>query len=436
MKNMRKVLCSLLALGTFMMAFAQEDSYIKPAILTVNFTGIDFKTPASLRGNPLSPTYSDFSLKNVWTGLGVSYLKGVSKQIDFVGSVNGAFVYYPFRNESKNVTRTRHLLLDVDAGLNIKMLSDKHPLVPFLNVGVGTFNYDTVAGYHIPVGVGLQYNIQHKVYILLNAQYRLPLTKQANYNFFYSLGVGIPLIRGKKVQPEKIAPKESLTEVVTPSKPVITVKPVVLDTDGDGILDDVDKCPTIPGIAKYQGCPIPDTDGDGVNDEEDRCPTVPGVAKYLGCPIPDTDGDGVNDEMDKCPTVFGPASNNGCPLKVVTAEMAKKVEIAAKEIYFETGKAILLPKSYSKLDEVVAIMKANETIKIEADGHTDNVGLTEKNQLLSEDRAAAVVKYFASKGIAVDRLTSKGFGPSMPIDTNATPAGRAKNRRVELKIRD
>jgi outer membrane protein OmpA-like peptidoglycan-associated protein len=210
----------------------------------------------------------------------------------------------------------------------------------------------------------------------------------------------------------------------------------VLDTDGDGIMDDVDKCPTVPGIAKYKGCPIPDTDKDGINDEEDRCPTVPGVARYQGCPIPDTDGDGVNDELDKCPTVPGPASNNGCPVKVVTKEMSKKVEMAAKEIYFETGKDILLPKSYPKLDAVIAIMKENETVKIEIDGHTDNVGKAEHNQLLSENRANAVVKYFVSKGINAERLVGKGFGQTVPIDTNATPAGRAKNRRVEMKISD
>jgi hypothetical protein len=57
---------------------------------------------------------------------------------------------------------------------------------------------------------------------------------------------------------------------------------------------------TVPGLAKYEGCPIPDTDKDAINDEEDKCPTVAGVARYNGCPVPDTDGDGVNDEEDKC----------------------------------------------------------------------------------------------------------------------------------------
>ena len=85
------------------------------------------------------------------------------------------------------------------------------------------------------------------------------------------------------------------------------------DTDNDGINDENDKCLTVAGILKYDGCPIPDTDGDGVNDEVDKCITVAGLAKYAGCPIPDTDGDGLNDENDKCPTVAGMALYDGCP---------------------------------------------------------------------------------------------------------------------------
>ncbi|HZV44608.1 MAG TPA: OmpA family protein [Saprospiraceae bacterium] len=87
------------------------------------------------------------------------------------------------------------------------------------------------------------------------------------------------------------------------------------DTDVDGMNDEVDKCPKVAGLAKYNGCPIPDTDTDGINDEQDKCPTVAGLAKYNGCPVPDTDSDGVNDEQDKCPSVAGTAKMMGCPDK-------------------------------------------------------------------------------------------------------------------------
>src|SRR6185503_6661878 len=84
---------------------------------------------------------------------------------------------------------------------------------------------------------------------------------------------------------------------VTTMRATTTV--VVLDSDGDGINDDVDKCPTVFGLAKYDGCPIPDSDGDGIDDEKDKCPTVAGLAKYDGCPAPDRDNDGINDDEDK-----------------------------------------------------------------------------------------------------------------------------------------
>jgi outer membrane protein OmpA-like peptidoglycan-associated protein len=86
------------------------------------------------------------------------------------------------------------------------------------------------------------------------------------------------------------------------------------DTDNDGVNDEMDKCVTVPGLPKYAGCPIPDSDNDGINDEQDKCPKVAGLAKYGGCPIPDTDNDGINDEVDKCPKVAGLAKYNGCPI--------------------------------------------------------------------------------------------------------------------------
>jgi outer membrane protein OmpA-like peptidoglycan-associated protein len=206
------------------------------------------------------------------------------------------------------------------------------------------------------------------------------------------------------------------------------------DTDGDGINDEEDKCPTVAGVARYQGCPIPDTDGDGINDEEDKCPTVAGLARYHGCPIPDTDGDGVNDEEDKCPTVAGPASNFGCPL--IEKKIIEKVNLAAKNIFFATGSAKLLAKSYGPLNGVVKILKDNPTFNVDIEGHTDIRGSADKNRTLSQNRANAVLNYLKSKGIDEKRLTAKGFGPDKPIASNKTAAGMAKNRRVEMHLRN
>ena len=206
------------------------------------------------------------------------------------------------------------------------------------------------------------------------------------------------------------------------------------DRDGDGIADIDDKCPDVFGIARYQGCPIPDTDGDGVNDELDKCPTVAGIARYQGCPIPDTDGDGVNDEEDKCINEKGPASNFGCP--VINEEIIKKVNRAAQNVFFETAKSKLLPKSLVSLNTVVTILNENPTYKVQIDGHTDDVGKDEYNHNLSHERAASVKAYLVSKGIAETRLNSTGYGETKPVADNKTAVGRAKNRRVEMTLRN
>ena len=206
------------------------------------------------------------------------------------------------------------------------------------------------------------------------------------------------------------------------------------DKDGDGIADIDDKCPDVAGFTRYQGCPIPDADADGVDDEQDKCPTVAGTTRYQGCPVTDTDGDGINDEDDKCVTQKGDAANYGCP--PISEDILNRVKLAAKNIFFKTGKAELLQKSFASLNEVVKILKDNPTYKIQINGHTDNTGDVLMNQSLSEARAAAVRNYITEKGIDESRLFSTGYGEINPIADNNTVSGRTENRRVEMIIRN
>jgi len=96
----------------------------------------------------------------------------------------------------------------------------------------------------------------------------------------------------------------------------------------------------------------------------------------------------------------------------------------------------LMPKSYKSLNNVVAILKADESLFLDIDGHTDASGADDKNQVLSENRAKAVKDYLISKGIAESRLTFTGYGDAKPVADNATAAGRAKNRRTEMTARN
>jgi outer membrane protein OmpA-like peptidoglycan-associated protein len=225
------------------------------------------------------------------------------------------------------------------------------------------------------------------------------------------------------------------------------------DTDGDGFNDEVDKCPTVAGIEKYGGCPIPDTDKDGINDEQDKCPTVAGLAKYNGCPIPDTDGDGINDEEDKCPSVAGLAKYNGCPIPDTdgdgindeedrcpdiagVAEMmgCPAIDYQAHEVLFQSGKSALLPSGKKELDNLVNFLNKNPNVKITLEGHTDITGTDKINDPLSVKRAESAKAYLVSKGIDESRMGTTGYGSKQPIADNKTKDGKAKNRRIELKV--
>ena len=103
---------------------------------------------------------------------------------------------------------------------------------------------------------------------------------------------------------------------------------------------------------------------------------------------------------------------------------------------FETGKADLEEDSYKVLDELVAYLNRKEDERIELGGHTDNVGTAKSNLILSEARANTVRNYLLSKGIDPNRVTAKGYGFSVPVETNKTEEGRAHNRRTEVKILD
>lgn len=208
------------------------------------------------------------------------------------------------------------------------------------------------------------------------------------------------------------------------------------DSDGDGVPDKDDQCPAVAGPAASNGCP--DTDGDGVYDKDDACPTVPGPKENLGCPYQDTDGDGVPDKDDQCPAVPGLPSLMGCPPEPKKVELTQEEQEVVNKVFsnltFETGKAVITASSYPSLDALYELMIKKPTFKVMVEGHTDNVGKAAANKKLSEQRAVAVTKYMENKGIEGSRLIAKGYGSERPVADNKTPAGRAKNRRVEFTI--
>ena len=164
------------------------------------------------------------------------------------------------------------------------------------------------------------------------------------------------------------------------------------------------------GFQDEDGCPDPDNDGDGILDPVDQCPMEP-------------------EDFDKC------QDEDGCPEPGSICVTEKKLVITDK-IYFRTNRAKIRKISYPLLDEIAQVINAHpEILLIEIQGHTDSRGRDRYNLKLSDKRAAAVVKYLVTKGgVDPSRLSSKGYGETMPIADNETEEGRAMNRRVEFVI--
>jgi outer membrane protein OmpA-like peptidoglycan-associated protein len=121
-------------------------------------------------------------------------------------------------------------------------------------------------------------------------------------------------------------------------------------------------------------------------------------------------------------------------LYLAPLEVGQAVKL--NNVFFETGKATLLPESFIELEKVVTFLNEFPEVKIEIGGHTDNVGKAQYNLELSDRRAAAVANYIRSRGIDPDRITSKGYGMTKPVVPNTTKENKAQNRRVEFKILD
>jgi OOP family OmpA-OmpF porin len=213
------------------------------------------------------------------------------------------------------------------------------------------------------------------------------------------------------------------------------------DSDGDGVADGLDRCPNTSRGARVdaQGCPA-DDDRDGVADGVDQCPDTPrgAIVDSRGCPK-DSDNDGVVDGVDKCadtPREYA-VDDEGCPIPIgEVGQQFLDSKSVAFNIEFASGKADILPQSEADLDRVGEVLSDWPDAKVEIAGFTDSQGAESFNKSLSKKRADAVKKYLSDKfpNIQSGNLSTKGNGESNPIADNATPEGRAQNRRVEFTL--
>ena len=221
------------------------------------------------------------------------------------------------------------------------------------------------------------------------------------------------------------------------------------DNDEDGIRDVLDACPNEPedfdNFQDEDGCPDPDNDGDGIWDRRDRCPGTDktvrdnidtkedydGFEDTDGCPDLDNDGDGIPDVADACPNVpenfNGVEDNDGCP------DSNFQRRIVLNNIYFKFNSAELDPNSELILNYIAEALIAEDSVRVEISGHTDNIGSDSYNLNLSQRRAESVRRYLISQGISEFRIIATGKGESEPVASNATETGRSRNRRIEIE---
>jgi len=424
--------------------FAQQKESVQKPTLGIHFVVNDYFFRGSFK------TYYNSSITKLSPGLALSFTKGISKHFDWTVTGYGTFADSVLKNT--RAYGERSFFADANFSIRAKMFSNTKAVQPFLQAGLGISRYKTITELGVPFGAGLQANIFRGGYLILQTKYNLPLGSAFTDYFSHSLGIATTIGKARRKPTKKsIEPAISLDTIRIDTA-------VQIDTDSDGVLDSADICPTVPGLKEFNGCPdrdkdgvedrfdqapdvpglveyqgrpIPDTDKDGILDNEDKCIEVPGVPAYNGCPVPDRDNDGIADEYDKCPDIKG-NTNNGCP--GISSETKEKIERAAKNIFFNTGSYTLSSKSIIALNEIIAILKYDQTLMLSLTGHTDDVGDSVVNEILSEKRAMAVLKYLSDRGISKDRFKASGVGKRRPVKSNSTASGRSSNRRVELKF--
>ena len=304
-----------------------------------------------------------------------------------------------FGNETTNrVPDLTYYAVDGTVSYSFMNLIKSNTIDPYLGVGGGYTWLDNTGAGTLNGTLGLSYWVSDKVALDLQTSYKHSFEDNLPKHFQHAFGV-----KFKFGGP---------------------------DSDGDGVIDSKDDCPTVAGLKALNGCP--DADGDGIADAKDGCPNEAGPAANNGCPWPDTDGDGVLDKDDTCPDVAGTVANNGCP--EVTEEVQNKLNAYAKTILFDTGKDSIKDESKQVLEDIIAILNKYPTSKFTVDGHTDSVGSEKLNLRLSDARAISVKDYLVANGVDEFRLSADGFGETKPIASNKTRDGRAQNRRVEINL--
>jgi outer membrane protein OmpA-like peptidoglycan-associated protein len=407
--------------------------------------------------------------------VGISFYRNFSKKFAMSSDLNLGFGYIS-KNNATAADKVQSWMNTLHMDAYYHLQDNRLQLQPYLFAGLHGSQRRGQVYTSLPIGLGLRYMVfNDNGMITAQTGYGMGLTNNIKNSMIYSWGLYVNMSRKKR---------KAGNDMSAPIIPVNNCGVATVDTDCDGIVDAIDKCPTVPGLPSNNGCPVSDRDGDGVVDQQDKCPDVAGSVSNEGCPITpidDRDKDGLADNIDKCPDQVGPASNNGCPIedrdkdgilddkdncpdqagpltnmgcpsynpqggmnggrmgnvseyggaygqgmKTVLGDTVKYI------IYFDFDKFNLTDNSYKLLFDVIENLKVNDNLKVQLVGHTDLEGDENYNLKLSENRIKTSKNYLMSYGISSDRILTSYYGKSKPEIPLFDKMLAWKNRRVEI----
>lgn len=357
-------------------------------------------------------------------------LPGFGIQAEYVGGkVSGA---YKDNDNSFETNLPWSAALSAHVTLaNINWRHHQGLIKPYLNVGLGalgfepsatlggtTTEYNQTTELFVPGGVGLKFAVTHDIAIDLG--YRLNLVQSSNFDgvrqggskdIFSYAHLGVEFALGDRGKPflANSNPVSAMKKEYTAQYDELVAQKAAFEAqkaENEHLKSQVERL--------YAD--LADDDGDGVANRYDKCPDTPEKTKVdgSGCPLPEP----------KAPVV---------QQITVTDEDRRVVDEAIQNLEFDLGKASIRPTSHASLNKVAALLiEKNFSLKLA--GHTDNTGSMQTNMRLSKERAEAVKAYLVSKGANPSRIEATGYGPTQPIASNNTAAGRQQNRRVEFTL--
>ena len=252
-------------------------------------------------------------------GFEVGYLRNLTDRISVGIPLKVGVVTYSVGLEDFHKT-----VIGADIIGQYNFLSSSSPVIPYVSLGYGyvyekaSHDVDVVNNLQASPGLGIKLRLEDRAYLNWESQYRYSLSDD-RHNLHHGLGF-LYYLGPRKTKKPKVRDTSKLDSDgdgiideldLCPQEAGLESLQGCPDSDGDGIADYLDKCPQIAGLPNMNGCP--DTDGDGVSDNDDECPNLVGSKSNRGCPENDADNDGIPNDLDKCPTVPGTVANNGCP---------------------------------------------------------------------------------------------------------------------------